>query len=802
MSRLRRPFRLIASFSTETTTIGDGASKVSFAHAFSFLTWENIEDMREYEPARARLGIVRSEEAAMERIEEIIKLGETSGRIPIVAGYGIMLDLQPLMQRLNDAYELDVLARSAGSVYVLDLLGEDGGKLLRFWDMSNLDGRGMQAMARDAGHGLLPPIDRGKPRHPGTPFTDDEMKAIRSELETMPLYIRSFLERQPWISSDDMGSSIMTLTGVPRKWARTFIAPLRFTRSDGRTSTLGRAFDAQCMSERARTFKQYALRKACYRSGWAFTAAATAHRVMTNIHAIDENSSYHAFICGKFFPDRFERTDETPSIIAYGCDVIEHTDALANYAKPWTVAFHALMRFHNVRLRAGSCFEKYEFGLLSEQRFYSALRRTAGADERNVRAEERIRAEAFHDTAIGAEFAYSKLMRADSCDVFVTEIEFACMAQVYEWDSFEILDGEHATRFSRVPDYIALQSMRFYREKERIKRDPDRDEAAYRMVKAQLNSIYGAQAMDDHRPSYIVDEAGNMVIDETSVATPANFDDMEKKPHGVYTLGIRIAGWSRYHLVTACRLIWESLGTRSIITSGDTDSLKISLDVGLGEPDIMEALRPLHDATAQAVRWHSERVRREFPGMATDMTACGRFQLENIYPLGMEFWAKGRAFIDADGGAHVTMAGIPQPGNEANLAYALTCMMADGYTFGESCGRLFGWNTFVDHPLSHNLEVSQPSADDTVELGLYDYLGVPMDIKGHQAATVSEVGQSIGDISLIQNQHTLDYQLRRGREMPGAMHELDVLPYCIIGTDIYRHGFPVVKDFLNGQIVV
>lgn len=792
----------MASFSTETTTLGEGAHKISFAHAFSFLTWENVEDMREYAPSRARLGIVRSEEAAMDRLAELMDLGEASGCIPIVSGYGLMLDLQPLMRRLNDAYELDVLAKSAGSIYVLDLIDGDGAKLLRFWDVSNLDGRGLRAMADDAGHELPPPMDREKPRHPGTPFTGGEEKAMRSELETIPLYIRSFLERNPWISSDDVGSSIMTLTGVPRKWAKAFLAPLRFTRSDGRSDTLGRAFDAQCTAERARTFEQYAMRKACYRSGWAFTAAATAHRVMTNVHAIDEDSSYHAFICGKFYPDRFERTNETAAIIAYGCDVIEHTDALENYAKPWPVAFHALMRFHNVRLRTGSCFERYEFGLLSEHKFHSMLRRNPGADERNMRAEERVRAESFHDTAVGAEFAYSKLMRADSCDVFVTEIEFACMAQVYEWDSYEIIDGEHATRFSRVPDYVALQSMHFYREKERMKHDPERDEAAYRMVKSQLNSIYGAQAMDEHRPGFIVNDVGDLVIDETSLTTPATFDDLAKRPRGIYTLGIRIAGWSRYHLVTACRLIWESLGTGAVITSGDTDSLKISLDVELCERDIMQALQPLHDATAQAVRWHSERIRREFPGMATDMTACGRFQLENVYPLGMEFWAKGRAFVDEDGEAHVTMAGIPQPGNEANLAYALRCMMADGYGFGESCERLFGWNTFVDHPLSHSLEISQPSAGDTVELGLYDYLGVPMDIEGHQAATVSRVGQSIGDISLIQNQHTLDYQRRRGREMPGAMRELDVLPYCIIGTDVYKYGFPIVKDFLTGDIVV
>lgn len=828
MKKLKK-FEIACSYDTETTTLKISENDyTAFAYLYIFNDLRGV-DLRFYDTEQSKISFIRTEESALAYILDLVEWGNSSDVIPVVCAYNLMFDLQTLLYDLRQLFEFEVCAQTATSVYTLDLIDpETGEKMLRFWDTFYLEMRGLAAMGETAGlPKLVGDLDYSLVRTHETNLTEVELSYARRDVEVIPAYLRYLLESNEWLTQDMLGVSVLTKTSLVRQMAKNEIGNKKVKKKNGKRISLAYAYARMCENEQAKTFNQYALRKACFRGGFVFTSAKYAHCLVENVASLDETSAHHAFINGKFVPVNFKK-DESGIMIKAACNTILNTAPLKNYAKPFPIAFHACIEFSNIRLKKNSAFEAFEIGLCPQSKFYARLNDIDIDDYRNYDAEQAIRSEGFHDSCVNGVFAYGKLMHAYIARVHVNEAEFYAMSRVYDWDSFTPIYGETTMRFQRPPDYVTLQSMMLFGQKQEIKRiiknykegvpytgvisekiDKELAKALRNgtvsinflksyynsTVKGKFNGIYGTQAMDEVRCEYEVSETGELQINHDMSPTAENYAErLSDKSKVLYTYGMRIVGYSRVQLVIAIELLYKTFGKRIQITGGDTDSLKIAFPDEIRNEEIMAALCPLHDATAQSIRWVTQRAHACFPDLSSNLDKVGTFEIEKCgnsdrYPQHMEFWNKARASLDSDNNVHVTFAGVSRPAGYINVETAIEALMLDGVTFENACKYIFGYNTFLDNSISHSMQKQRPKAENVIDMIVTDYAGHACRVNAHKAIALYNCGRLIGDIRKSSNAANLAYQDSMRRKMPDAMK--------YVYAD--KNGKIHVEDFLTGE---
>ena len=831
-----REFKICAFYDTETTTIGAGKNSRAFPYLFIF------NDVRKcgilnYKAGDGDVSLLRTEEEALSYIMQLVDFGIENDCTPIVAAYNLIFDLQPLLYDLRQLFEFSVCAQSSTSVYTLDLIDAESGEImLRFWDTFYLEMRGLVAMGQTAG---LPKavgfLDYSKIRTTETPLTEKERLYAKTDVEVIPAYLDYLLKANDFLDESDLGFLVLTKTSIVRQMAKRKLGCLKVSSKNGKRYNLYQLFTMTCKNEFPKDYDHYALRKACFRGGFTFTAAKFAHRAVKNVASLDETSAHHAFINGKMLPIDF-RDDNTAdcSNIRNICEQIRVISPLKNYGKPYTGAFHAQISFSNIRLKKGTAFEAFEIGLLPEAKFYKNIDLNV-KDFRNAEAERAIRANGYHDTALNGVFAYGKLMKAYKAVVFVNECEFCALSRVYDFDNYEVLRGEFTIHFSRPPDYVTLQSMMLFEQKSEIKRilkkyeqgkpyagelshlvppgiaerlrkgtlDEEFLQSYYNStVKGSFNGIYGTQAMDEIRCKYASDDDGELFVDGETIASPENFDEKIPDVNKVlYTFGMRIVGWSRVQLVLAIELLFEAFGEKIKITGGDTDSIKVGTTLDISDDDLLAALHQLHAATAESIAWVGERANRLFPKYASSMNKVGTFEIEECgagktrYVEHCEFWNKARSSIDASGNVHVTCAGVSSLKNAANADYIIESFLKMGMSFEEACRSVFGFGSFLTHDICHSLQRVRPRTADVIDADVVDYLGRKARVYSHESIALYECGRLLGAGDNRANASTLDYQRSKKRSMPDRMVEVGVLKDS--ECEEFPFGKPYIKDFLE-----
>lgn len=795
----RRNFRVAAIFDTETTNIGEGAETRAYPILYIF------NDLRatpldSYTPDADDVRFYRHTSEALTYIDALIEYGHAHGFVPVIAAYNLMFDSQTLMLELAQTYTLHVNAQTATSVYTLDLcVGDD--VVCRFWDTYYLEMGGLRAMGETCG---LPKAvgdwDYSLVRTPETPLTEEELFYARRDVQVIPQYLQWLLRANAWLTADMLGCRVLTKTSLVRQMARREIGGRRVTLQGGKKITLQRAFELTCNQEFSRDYKSYALRKACFRGGLTFTSAKTASVVVDNVASLDVTSMHHAFINGRRLPVKFAPTP--PELLQMACESIIATplaDVLSHYDDPFKTGVHVAVRFTNLRLRKGTCFDAWGVAICPRSKFVRTLR--AGADygdnERAKAQDNSIRAHGYVDSAINPTYAFGKLYRADECVLHVNEIELWNIGQVYAYDEMHVLCGESTTKTIIPPDYVTLQSNMLFARKtdvknlikgytegapytgdipesipEGIARDAKRGELSMKFlqsyygstVKGQFNGIYGTQAQDVMKADYRVTEAGELEVDKTTVCTPDNFAKKRPKtPRVLYTYGMRIVAGSRMHLVIAMMLVYACLGDRVTVTGGDTDSLKIRCDADVSDADLLESLRPLHDAVETAINRTMRRVRVTAPDLASTLEHIGKFEVEGCgggttrYTQHMELWNKARVSLDMRGRVHVTCAGLPRPDGAYNIEEFLHDLMAAGHDFAETVEMSLGYDVLVDYDICHTLQRNRPHVWDRYVGNVTDYRGETTHVDVPEAIALYPSGRWLGESDKQANEENITY---------------------------------------------
>ncbi len=790
----RQEYTIAAVYDTETCNIGNDETAVAYPILFIDNDIRDV-DLYNYEPDRDdKVRFYRHEQEMQDRIDQYIEWGLIVGKIPIICAYNLMFDMQPLMEVLNARYEIKANAQSSTNVYTLDLFSE-GKMVLRFWDTYHLEMRGLAAMGETCG------LEKAKGdwnydliRTPETTLTDMELFYARRDVQVIPSYLRYLLHANEWMQQSDLGFRVLTKTSIVRQMARHEIERLTVPKLDGSRLELRNAFMRLCKKELPKSYNRYALRKACFRGGFTFTAAAYSMTVQHNVVSADVTSMHHTFINGRYVPQDFKY--KYPSRAMEYFDDVLNTSLdyiLKHYAKPFNVAFHARIRFTNVRIRKGTCFDEWGIALEPSSKFKKIVDTgiDIGNDPAAAMAENTVRKNGWVDQFESATFAFGKLYAAEEIIIHLNELELWTFSRVYDWDKLEYIYGEFSTSFKLPPDFVTLQSNKLFNQKTRAKfiafhykkgtpyeydtdgipdgiatqlkngtMEPQFFESWYSStVKGMFNGIYGTQAQDVFKPQYKC-EKGRLVVDEETITTPENYES--KIPKGcrvLYTYGMRIVGGSRMHMVIAMELLHSALGKRAWVLGGDTDSMKIACCDDVTDKEINDALQPIANASTGAIHQCMERLRKNFPNLASGLNGIGGFEIENAghhYDTHYEMWNKARVSWDGKH-VHVTCAGLPRPLGMYHIETFLEELINAGNDAGTVFKTVLGFDTFVSHDISHTLEHKKPRPDSTFDSDVTDYLGRTCHVFAHQSTALYPAGRWLGETLKQTNRLSVAY---------------------------------------------
>lgn len=795
MKKDLREYKIAAIYDTETCNLCiDEAKNEWRAYPVLFIV-NDVRgcDLRKYVAGAGEISFFRRESEMLDCIDSYIEAGSGAGYVPVICAYNLMFDLQPLMYALNKRHDLRVSAQSATSAYTLDVLGADGKTALRFWDTFYLEMRGLSKMGEVCG---LPKAvgawDYSLVRTPETPLTEAELFYAGRDTEVIPCYLRYLLESNEWLTPDMLGTRVLTKTSLVRQAGRLETGRLRVKRGNGRKISVQKMMETLCADNLAPTYEQYGARKACFRGGFTFTSARYAGLVQSNVYSIDEVSAHHAYINGHMLPVNFHvaERDELQAM----CDSVLRVGlggALRHWDEPFGCAFHARLRFKNLRLKRGSAFDEWGIALLSEAKFKMRGQLGDFGGENDREGITAVRSAGFVDVSYNGRFAFGKLVSADWAIVNVSELELWCMSRVYAWDALEALGGEGTCSFVKPPDYVTLLSNLFYERKNACKvilktyktgnpyklgvpdsipsgiADRIRTGAMLRedleayynsTVKGMFNSIYGMEAQDVFKPGFRVDD-GEVSVDRDTVVSRETYEeqyDARRKKLVLYPYGLRIVGGSRCALVAAIELVHRAFGDRVRVLGGDTDSLKISCDRDVTGDDLMRALAPFHEAVTSAIDLCQSRVREVFPDYASDLAGVGTFEVEGApYELHMDAWNKARVSWDGEH-AHITCAGLSRPSGTYTIEHWVDDMSAR-HGFAEVAPRVLGWGVRVCNSVSHALEHRKPAAADVFGADVTDYLGKTARVRCHESIALYPSDRVLGDADKPGNARTIAY---------------------------------------------
>lgn len=690
----KQRFKVVGSLDTETTSTGKG----SFVCLLQLRTWKSLK-------GKGKTQFFNTPE---ELVEALPMGGEPT---PIIAVYNLQFDfvsLEPVL--LERGYELSSFGPATNPFYI-DVM-KDGEIVLRFWEVSRLCPQGLAVMGELAG---LPKLDGewdySLYREPGCELTKEEKEYAVRDTEVIQRYLQYVIKTNDFIKESDLGTRLLTQTGLVRLFGERVV---------GRKEL--RAFRAAAAQEEPENEEVYRLRKACFRAGLTFTGGSNAGKIFENVTSIDTVSMHHSFVLGRLVPRGFHKAE--PKVLERALENIFEMPVekvLAQYEQPFGIAIHSRVRFKGLKIKAGSVFEAQGIGTLARGKFTQHVIYDWEDGQGSQNAENRNRAAGYLDQGSGLKFEFGKLTEAKEATIFLTELEAWVMAQVYDWDEFEVLEGEITTRFQVPPTYILELDKNLYYNKSEMKSFLKGDEEAAvpqaikeaprsvqegyytRTSKGMFNSVFGLVAMDSHK-----------FEDEFSKS---------KNPSSWYAMGMRIAGGSRVHLIIAILLINKMFYGSFSILGGDTDSIKIA---GLTNDQIQTALQPLHDAITRSI----DITLTESGIDSSQFAGIGTFESEGTAELEVEVFNKNRLAWNGST-FELTAAGIPTPPNRPNLESALT-----------SLARKYGPNTVMEKIYGPNLEV-----DASLSCFLFPVRPSTRTVSGFAAATsLIPTNRLLGDL--------------------------------------------------------
>lgn len=262
-----------------------------------------------------------------------------------------------------------------------------------------------------------------------------------------------------------------------------------------------------------------------------------------------------------------------------------------------------------------------------------------------------------------------RVMTADACTMYVTDIDLAIIERQYQWESATVVVC-YVSEYGKLPRGMIDTTMEYYHLKTNLKGNLEEDPEGvfYMKSKNKLNSIYGMTATNPVRTPCLfngIDFAPPPEGHPKYLPEDALLAKGQSKPFCAYQWGCWVTAWARYWLQRAIDLCGDKFvyaDTDSVYYVGDVDFTALN--------DEIRSKSQSNKAYADDI--HGE---RHYLGVYEFDKHCKRF---------VTLGAKKYAYEDDDGKLHITVAGV---GKKAG-AIELGCIenLREGFVFKDAAG--------------------------------------------------------------------------------------------------------------------
>lgn len=805
------PTKLVAAYDTETTNVctsGIVNTAIAFpvthqvgtlyVDDFKTVTPDNVKDL-------ATVNIYRDVKGAYQEFIRIIEAAEFQGYTPVVAVHNLGFDHTNLAHFFaifqDQGCEVEVCAKTSTKPITYKIM-DNGTPILIFLDTMSLFLRSLETMGKECGMPkLVGSWDYNLIRTPETPLTEMEVAYAKQDIYTLFAYVGHFLRLTPEIEFEDLGLSVVTKTGVVRRKRLKHFSNLG---GKGRKK-VGARWISMNQQEMPNSDEELFTMHASTRGGFTFTAANSASVVYEaengkHVYAFDAASQHPSQMVSHVYPEKFRKVSAkylTDAFESIASTSLEHV--VLHWDKPFNVAFNAFFKFKNLRLKAGSLYEANGISPLASARLRT-FKEVGPVDNQSTENFKNLLEErGYKDYAVNESVAFGKIMAADECGLFLTELAAWEVVQAFDFDEVEAVAGFATSRFCRPTDMSILSVMYFYKAKnifkiaknaydsrqdipnpEDLKRvapdylyeammngtAKDADVAAYyQSLKADLNALFGIEATNEAKPDTLLTTNG------IKFATSNGLNDLPNNPKCQYQYGQRIVGWSRIAQHVVMNVTHKHA---EAIICGDTDSVKLYTSEDKLDA-ILTNLKTFEENLSRAKMFVTNRVAKNFPEYFDELPGIGGYELEDVFDHFYCAWNKAYVHMHYDKKAgrdvfNFTLAGITTDRDYrsfddedfSNSYNALANYLYHdcGKSFAEVSELLLSYNITI-HPSITKLNGRKlPEWGAIFEGDVTDYLGNTAHVVAPQAVALFPLPKMIGATECRNNRLNSEYALR------------------------------------------
>lgn len=466
-----KPFKVIGAFDTETSNVG-GIATGRFAFPCLYQIGEVLQPVETITADNAEkaitVNVYREAEDAFGKFDNIIS--NANNYVPVVLVHNLGFDMYAMASWLLSK-KTRVLAKTGTKPISFQVLDDSGEPALVFLDTLGLFMKSLSTLGEECG---MPKAvgdwDYSKVRTPETPLTEQELNYARRDIVTLIVYTGYFLRQNPEIKPWDVGKGVQTKTGVVRAKR---IASLSRLKGRNLKRKVGEMWHMHNRMQRPKDNEELFTMHASTRGGFTFCSRNNASAVFhsgngVKILSYDSTSQHPAQMTSHLYPQSFSNAEPGLLIESFNiCASLSVDFVLRHWSMPFPYAFCACFRFANLRPKPGSVFAQEGIYPLASARFSGEV---PLYDNEAARAfKETMGAKGYKDTATGATCSFGKLEGAETCELYLTELEAWVISRCYSWDSIEAVHGLLSHTFRKPPDMAVLSVMRFYKAKNALK---------------------------------------------------------------------------------------------------------------------------------------------------------------------------------------------------------------------------------------------------------------------------------------------------------------------------------------------
>lgn len=788
-----RPYKIVAAYDSETNNInvlGERVRAFPVLHQFgiidpeavSTINSQNVENLTD-------IYIYRRTDDAYAQFSKLITTGRAGGYVPVVMVHNLGFDMYALSEYLL-SYDVRPLAKSSTKPITFTFEDSNGSPCLVIWDTLVFYQKPLATMGAECGYPKLSGSwDYNRQRTPYTELTAQELAYAKHDIYVMFAYLGYYLRQNPTIKPEKLAKNVMTKTGAVREKRKVLFDSVK---GEGLRFNVGRFWNFQNRVNLPKTDDELFTMHACTRGGFTFCAGSSAgypfdlDGTSYVVAGYDAASQHPAQMVSHFYPERF--TEAPADILETDARIIECYPIgklLDDWARPFPVAFNARFKFVNLRFKSGTVFANNRISPLAWARTRNIPFEVNPENEQGTDFKNKMQDLGYLDYAQGETHSFGKLESAETCILFLTELAFWEVCQVFDYDSFEALSGYETACFSRPTDMSVLSVMEFYRRKNVFKRCMNEYEhetvvsenkdalmtvcpenlalamcdgtataqdvkAYYQLLKADLNSLFGIEATNEAKQDMIMTADG---IDTIGVPGLENLPD---NPKAWYQFGQRIVGWSRIAQIVVMKL---SEGIAEKIINGDTDSVKFLIEES-GLETLDNALAVYGRAIDRARKEVTARVRDSYPNLFEPLDGIGWYEREFTVKRFCASWNKAycyQTYSKKHGEMRFdfTLAGIAtdadfvgcddsQFRNSYN-AFA-DYLYRQGWTFSQICSLLLGYNVTIDPSITKINGRTPPEWGERFRETVTDWRGDSYEVDEPAALALFAMPKTVGSI--------------------------------------------------------